>query len=562
MLLLLFFSLFFTKAAYAADTFQLNQNIIYAVDQNGKASVEQDMTLTNNMPEVYPTEYEINAYGSDITSFTATDKNGNILKTIEKGDNSSKIKLKFNVQIVGKGQTTPFTIRYIINKFAENRGNVWEINLPEYQNITQSDQITLTLKIPTKFGRLAFSSVALPDTSPLQNYYQIHLNQNQIKDKKNLFIFGDYQLFDFNLKYKLTNNSSDTTATKIAIPPNLDSQKIVFKTIAPPPEKIDIDQDGNWLAQYTLKPQETINVIVDGQAKIINSQYLGTSTKELLVSSQFWPVDDETIKSIAATLNTPKNIYDYVIKTLSYNFDGIASATRQGALNALLEPSKALCTEFTDLFVTLCRAKGIPAREIEGFAYTNNPKLKPISLSADILHAWPQYFDKTKQSWIAIDPTWGKTTNGIDYFHDLDLNHLIFVIHGLDSQFPSTPDSATVTFASTEILPENKAPLITTDTKNIIIENNNSNPLFQTKLSIATTNWQTIINFIGPYDKITLPLPKMPLLTKSVIILLNNETPYTVKYMPYYQNLIIASIGAIILLCICGIIITRHEKIS
>ena len=87
------------------------------------------MSLTNNLPEIYPTEYEIKTFGSDITNITAFDKNGNILANIEKSENSANIKLKFNLKNVGKGQITPFTVRYNINKFAENKGSVWEFQL-------------------------------------------------------------------------------------------------------------------------------------------------------------------------------------------------------------------------------------------------------------------------------------------------------------------------------------------------------------------------------------------------------------------------------------------------
>ncbi len=559
--------LFFPKNVIAVDTFQLNQKITYTVNQSGQATVEQEMSLTNNLPEIYPTEYEIKTFGSDITNITAFDKNGNILANIEKSENSANIKLKFNLKNVGKGQITPFTVRYNINKFAENKGSVWEINLAEFQNLNESDLVDITLKIPTSFGKLAFSSIKLPEITPALDYYLIHLHQNQIKNKKNLLIFGDYQLFDFNLQYILNNEAKENTATKIALPPNLDSQKITFKTIDPPPEKIDIDQDGNWIASYTLKPNSNLNISVQGQAKIINSRYPGTTLKEHLAPTQFWPSDDETIKNIASTLNNPKNIYDYVLQTLSYNFDGIATASRQGAINALLEPSKALCTEFTDLFITLARAKGIPAREIQGFAYSNNPRLKPVGISADILHAWPQYFDEKQQVWIAIDPTWEKTTNGIDYFNDLDLNHFIFVIHGIDSHFPSLPNKAEVTFANVEILSESTPPKITTNNKSIIIENNTSTPLYQSTLNIPSVNWTHTINFIGPFSKINIPIPKMPLLTKSFTLFFTNnalkhDASYDLRYLIYYQNLLIAIISAIVLLCICGIIITRHEKIS
>jgi len=55
--------------------------------------------------------------------------------------------------------------------------------------------------------------------------------------------------------------------------------------------------------------------------------------------------------------------------------------------------TNAVCLEYTDLFVTLARAAGIPSRSIEGFAYTKNSRLRPLSLVDDVLHAWVQYYD-------------------------------------------------------------------------------------------------------------------------------------------------------------------------
>src|SRR6185369_7078379 len=87
------------------------------------------------------------------------------------------------------------------------------------------------------------------------------------------------------------------------------------------------------------------------------------------------------------------------------------------------------------------RAAGIPAREINGYAYTENPQLQPLSLVADVLHSWPEYYDRDKGVWIPIDPTWGSTTGGVDFFNKLDLRHFTFVIHGKDSNKPYAPGS-------------------------------------------------------------------------------------------------------------------------
>jgi hypothetical protein len=35
-----------------------------------------------------------------------------------------------------------------------------------------------------------------------------------------------------------------------------------------------------------------------------------------------------------------------------------------------------------------------------------------------------------------VDPTWGSTTGGVDYFSTLDFDHFAFVIKGVDSNYP------------------------------------------------------------------------------------------------------------------------------
>jgi len=82
--------------------------------------------------------------------------------------------------------------------------------------------------------------------------------------------------------------------------------------------------------------------------------------------------------------------------------------------------------EFTDTFITLVRALGIPAREINGYAYAQNDRLRPLGLEQDVLHSWPEYYDFASQTWQQVDPTWGNTTGGLDYFHKFDLDHFTF----------------------------------------------------------------------------------------------------------------------------------------
>ena len=85
----------------------------------------------------------------------------------------------------------------------------------------------------------------------------------------------------------------------------------------------------------------------------------------------YWQTGDDRILTLTRQLKTPRAIYDYVVHALTYDIDRVLQRKeRAGALGALKNPSSAVCLEFTDLFIALARAAGIPAREVDGFAYT------------------------------------------------------------------------------------------------------------------------------------------------------------------------------------------------
>ena len=181
--------------------------------------------------------------------------------------------------------------------------------------------------------------------------------------------------------------------------------------------------------------------------------------------------------------------------------------------------------EFTDLFVALARAAGIPARAVNGYAYTANSSLRPLSLKQDVLHAWPEYYDRQKQLWIPIDPTWGNTTGGVDFFNSTDLNHFTFTLLGLDSEYPIpagaykindqvgkdifvdfgeavTPiqsSSLSFTLQESSIAGVNlKGQITLSNTGNIALYNQTVN-LTSEKIKLANDSWQ--IPVLPPYSQ-------------------------------------------------------------
>jgi len=436
-----FFTL--TTSAFGKEEFEVNYNATYEVLTSGKTQVIQEVSLKNKLSNVYATQYSLIIKGGKIDNIQANDGEGPLKTEIKKVGQETIINLTFNQQVVGTGKTLNFTLRYDALDLAQKNGQIWEINIPKLGEKEEIDDYTLFLKVPKSFGQANFIKPPPVESNSEGNYNIFRFTKNQIILAGVNAAFGQFQIFDFNLSYYLENPNSHLGEIEIALPPDTAFQKISYQQIEPLPVNVRVDNDGNWLAKYILNPKEKIIVKAKGKAKIFGQpqEFFPPPKKETLKNNllpkKYWEADSPLIIQKAQELKTPRAIYDFVVKNLNYDFDKVEeNPKRLGALQALSYPQSAICMEFTDLFIALSRAAGIPAREINGFAYTTNEKLTPLSLNTDVLHAWPEYYDEEKMAWIPVDPTWEKTTGGIDYFKRTDLNHFAFVIHGENSEFP------------------------------------------------------------------------------------------------------------------------------
>lgn len=579
--ILIIYSYFFPNNIFAAGEFNVIQHLTYNVDLNGNAKVVQEVNLQNRISQIYAKEYQMNLSHSQVTNLTATDKSGQIPVEITDQKEITKVLLKFPSPVIGKDRINQFYLRYNIPNFAQKKGNTWELQFPVFIDQGSDHQINVTLNLPQSFGDLSFSSVPVNNSHLIGSTNQVKFTQNQLKNKI-LLVFGNHQLFDFRLLFHLNNPENSRVSMSIPFPPDTNTQTVTYNQIEPPPIEITEDSDGNWLGRYELDPSQDIDITVTGQAKIHPRQ--SVNFKKLpnnLTSPQpFWDTTNPLITSLAQNLNTPRDIYNHVVSLLNYNYDQIEFSTRKGSVTALTSPSKSLCTEFTDLFVTLARAKGIPAREIEGFAFSNNTKIKPVNTNSDILHAWPEYYNSAQESWIQIDPTWEKTTNGIDYFTDLDLNHFAFVIHGQKSDYPPPPGSykkdkytktVFVDFANKETTKHFFPPTITLENGRITVRNPNLFKLNSSVIERQDIPWQQTLPPLPPLASINLENPTIPfftsLLPKFAKIQFTIETPdspntilTTITNRQHYLNLAIFSGFTIFILSAGGIILTTYRK--
>lgn len=426
----------------AEGEFLTDFDVTYRVKDTGITEVQNKITLTNVFSNLYATSYSIILDSISPQNIKAFDTNGPLIVNKNVNDKTTTIEVKFGDPVVGKDKSRTFWISFEESSFAIRTGEVWEVSVPRLSESAEFDSFNINLEVPENFGQEAYISPNPRESLKSDGYLKFKFNKNDVAKTGITAGFGQFQVFNFNLNYHLENPLSRESQTEIILPPDTAFQKVYYTDINPRPVSMEIDSDGNWIAKYNLKSRERVDVTASGYVQIFASlrpypKPSQESISENLLEQPFWEINDESIKNLTSEIKTPKEIYDFVSTKLKYDYSRVKpNVERLGAVKALINPESAICMEFTDLFIAVARSAGIPAREVNGFAYTENPEIQPLSLVNDVLHAWPEYYDIEKGAWIPVDPTWGSTTGGVDYFTKLDLRHFAFVIHGKNSTKP------------------------------------------------------------------------------------------------------------------------------
>lgn len=434
---LLVYVFFCSNSVFAIAKFNTSYQVYYKVDPTGITHVTFVISQKNNLSVVYATEFGISLNETRISNLKIKDEGVIVEPSLTKNQNQTIISFPFSQKIVGKEKVHNFTIEYDTTDIVSKQGNTWQINIPRFETDENVSDQTAILNLPSNFPPPAYIDPK-PDIINGTNYY---FSSKVLANKPISAIFGKNQYYKGKINYYLENTSGLNTESSITLLPNTSYQDVYYQSIVPSPIRTEIDPDGNLLAFYKLKPNQELNIKADLIVKTdfksgqMDSNRIFAYTED----TNIWNYQNNifTIPELE-NLTSPKSIYDYVSNKLQYDYQKINrdGTIRVSASESLKNFQTAICTDYTDLFVALARKAKIPARELEGLAISENPDLKPISSEKDVLHAWPEYFNEEKNQWIQVDPTWGSTTRGLDYFNKLDFNHLVFAIHGVDPLQP------------------------------------------------------------------------------------------------------------------------------
>lgn len=515
-LLFLFVAFLIPQNSFAQEQFNSSYNVTYDISETGSTTVSEQVTLKNLTERYFASSFNLTIGATEISNVTAFDTSGPLKVTSKKAGNKTEINVEFSKQIVGKDKEYTWTLQFNSGDFAQKQGKVWQVSVPKVSSASDITSYNLALQVPVAFGDPTSIIPEPLSTSETGGKLRFNFNKDQLKDSGILANFGQDQVFDFDLGYEFENPGFLPALASVALPSNTDFQQVIINEINPTPDNVTVDADGNSIAWFKVGRKENLKIRVKGLAKLfINKQQkiipLSESQRQTLTSEQkYWDTSNPAIKTklgeiLGAGTDTKTNqdkaslINKFVVDTLKYDEARLKSSNfeRLGAITALSNPEKAMCSEFTDLFITLAREAGIPTRQLVGYAYTSNTSLRPISFD-DVMHTWPEYYDE-RLGWIMIDPTWQNTTGGVDYFSKFDLNHLVLAKRGANSEEPYLPDDVTVKFSEAEFAP----------TKNLSIELDAPSEFFAGFPSAATLRVQNKGNYTEEEKQLSLSSSKI-----------------------------------------------------
>ena len=433
------------STVYAAD-YRTDYQVEYFLEQNNQQSLSSKVDfvikITNLNPAIFVKKFSLFFPKSfEISNIKASDDKGSITPEVKQDEKNITLNLEFGSPNTGRGSENFFHLTFDQKNLFKVNGNIWEVILPTIENTTEGDY-KVVVNLPKDTTKKI--SIAKPKPTFIRDNQIIWQNPST---KTIYAVFGTQQYYGLDLVYNLYNPTLKPVYTDVAFPPDTLYQKIFVRSIDPAPDSVFIDDDGNYMARYNLFPQQKKTVFFRGVADI-NTTYrpemkepiaaLFTQQKRYLLSDQqYWRITNlEKIEP----LHTPTEIYKYIVNTFQYDYNKLRSTPKRLGAQAVLTTNAGVCTEFTDFFIATAREKGIYAREIQGYGFSNDQILRPLSLTADVLHAWPEYYDTAQQLWVPLDPTWGNTS-GIDYLDSFDLNHITFAIHGKQSDYPAPAGS-------------------------------------------------------------------------------------------------------------------------
>lgn len=464
------------RQAYAAD-FLVEIDKTYVIDSAESVEITENRKVTNNSQNrlisrdnketfqiIVIRENTDKLQPSLLTSQTFVD--GKIVQNTQgtSGTDALEVEVPYDSSI-GIGQSKEFKIVYSNYGLTKTTGALLDIFAPgfdknyKFENESTRYTYKTTIKLNRNLGEVGF---VVPDpvaTTVEGDYYVYQIPTESLVGSKIWIQIGKTQYYQFTLKQNVkasdTLNKGYFNEYSLVIPRDMieaeTAQKVFFKRFDPEPKQVITDEEGNLIATFKMPSHQNGVITVEGYAQVQKLESQASKANAGMLSdiniqemvkylnpAEFWEVDHPEIQGKATDLKSEKNNiyeivesnYSHIVETIDYSeIKRFGINNRQGALKTL-RGGAAVCMEYSDLFLALSRAQGIPARAAFGYGYDAR-----IGEEQQDAHQWVQVYLPGLNQWLSVDVTWGESGPALI---GGDLNHFYTHVAVVD---PNSPPS-------------------------------------------------------------------------------------------------------------------------
>jgi transglutaminase-like putative cysteine protease len=236
----------------------------------------------------------------------------------------------------------------------------------------------------------------------------------------------DVQNIQFTMTYKVHITGENSRVEFItAVPRTIERRQEVCVSYDPQPLEVFDDGESRYARFVITNPVADFDITLTGNAAIHRYDLATARSMEkpppaaglekYLVDEMFLEKDSYKVKQVAEEIEgekdivVVKNIFEYIADEFSY-WEGIAS---YGGAEDALRDEGGVCMDYADAMVSLCRAKGIPAKSASGIIVDKSLQGTEF---LEQLHMWVEVYLQD-YGWVPFDPTTGEL--GIDFFDSM-----------------------------------------------------------------------------------------------------------------------------------------------
>jgi transglutaminase-like putative cysteine protease len=412
---ILVFSSFFTSEVKAQE-FTVYADYHHVWDGNTLDSTIYLTMTTQNSPVVV-TFYTITIPDEEVTPLVfSINRNTYLEPTIHRKDSMTNLVIDLEKTPIYPDK--PITLKLTFSK------QITGDNISLLSSVKDTVSRDFSFTYPSSLGDISWSSAPITKITSKGNKIEV-LTAPPNTDTVTVSL-GKSVTYTYQISKSLLNMSEAMITSEVTLPLNNNTQQISVTSIEPIPDKAFKDIDGNYILQYRIAPQSSIDVNIQGDILMTQSVYPFTQTY-LIDEEKLWKIFDlSLIRHINRNLRDYglnvseefadineleskdereilyKSIYQYVVENLEpdkLTVGSLTGAQRLGGQEALLKQAISTSEEYSDAIISLYRHYNIPARFVIGY-------VSDISNyhSEGMYHYWAEYLNLDTNQWVIVDP--------------------------------------------------------------------------------------------------------------------------------------------------------------